>query len=85
MGWFLADGSWGPQLELTKAPSCRTSNLLEVGFGIEKIWDAEKNFSQLDMQSQELGQEQADALAAVVGYLELTNQSIQCRIYHERF
>ena len=55
MGWFLADGSWGPQLELTKAPSCRTSNLFGGGIWDTKDLDAEKTFSQLDMQSQELG------------------------------
>ena len=55
MGWFLADGSWGPQLELTKAPSCRTSNLFGGGIWDRKDLDAEKIFSQLDMQSQELG------------------------------
>lgn len=55
MGWFLADGSWGPQLELTKAPSCRTSNLFRGGIWDRKDLDAEKKISQLDMQSQELG------------------------------
>lgn len=48
---------------------------LEVGFGIEKIWMPKKKSANLTCSHKNWVQEQADALAAVVGYLELTNQS----------
>lgn len=76
MGWFLADGSWGPQLELTKAPSCRTSNFFGGGIWDRKDLDAENFFSQLDMQSQELGSGASRCPCSCCLVLGANNQSI---------